>query len=162
MANDGLSTVLMVEDDPADGYLIRKCLADYRATLDVHQVPTLAEARTFLMREGKYADGDLPACVLVDLKLPDGGGVDLIAWMAQTADVSEVPVVVLTGDVENRDRIDAYQNVACWIGKPKSMDGYAALADALGQIVASAAAGQTASNDNGGLDGQLPDSVDHS
>ena len=80
-------TVLLVEDEPGDASLIRSALSAH-ATYELRWVQTLAAALDAL--------GDTSiACVLLDLGLPDGNGVDLVGIVAESR--PHVPIVVLTG-----------------------------------------------------------------
>ncbi|MCD2185942.1 PP2C family protein-serine/threonine phosphatase [Actinomycetospora soli] len=90
---DGASAplaILLVEDDDADALLVAEHLADaeiaggFRATL--HRARTLAEADRML---------DGVECVLLDLALPDGEGLDALAHVLRAH--GGPAVVVLTG-----------------------------------------------------------------
>jgi PAS domain S-box-containing protein len=83
------ATVLLVEDDDATAYWVRRILA-HHGTHDggapqVLRAKSLAEA----LRELRRAD-----CVLVDLTLPDSQGIETFLALHQAA--PSVPVVVLT------------------------------------------------------------------
>jgi serine phosphatase RsbU (regulator of sigma subunit) len=77
-------SLLLVEDDDGDAFLVRELLDGTR--IDVHVARTLAEAR------GRLAGVD---CVLLDLGLPDARGLDGLRRIR--AEAGRVPVVVLTG-----------------------------------------------------------------
>jgi signal transduction histidine kinase len=80
------TTVLLVEDNPADARLI--ALALPVSEFAVTHVESLADATRHLEVDG--AD-----VVLLDLSLPDGEGAESIAWILAAA--PGTPVVVLTG-----------------------------------------------------------------
>ncbi|MFE3113317.1 PP2C family protein-serine/threonine phosphatase [Kitasatospora indigofera] len=80
--------VLLVEDDAGDALLVEELLADTDLDHSLRWTPTLAQAVAELERE--------PAdCVLVDLHLPDGSGVGLVAAVQQAC--PRAAVIVLTG-----------------------------------------------------------------
>ena len=87
--------VLIVDDEPDLCELLGITLA--RMQLSSDAVHTLEEARTHLL-QGHY---DL---CLTDMNLPDGNGLDLVAWMQ--VQPREVPVAVITahGNVETAVR----------------------------------------------------------
>lgn len=88
-------SILLVEDDPGDALLIRANLAE--AGLPETAVTwrqTLAEA---LIAIDSLAGG--PACVLLDLGLPDALGVDAVRRVVGAA--ADTPVIVLTGRQES-------------------------------------------------------------
>ncbi|MGE0453272.1 MAG: PAS domain S-box protein [Vicinamibacteria bacterium] len=86
--------ILYVEDSPADADLTRIELAGYDPAASLETAPTLAEARKRLAADGPY---DL---VLIDLRLPDGSGMDLLHEIRRSG--LGVAVVILTsvGDEE--------------------------------------------------------------
>ena len=85
-------TLLLVEDDPADYVLVEELLADS----DVHA--TLTWARTVAEARERLAKDESPGCILLDLHLPDGRGLDVVRQVLAAA--PGAPVVVLTGLAE--------------------------------------------------------------
>jgi signal transduction histidine kinase len=83
--------ILLVEDNPGDADYIQDLLAEGTnspPTLVTH-VLTLAEAMAVLLRQVPFE------VVLLDLRLPDGSGVECVD--AVRAKARDVPIVVLTG-----------------------------------------------------------------
>jgi CheY-like chemotaxis protein len=82
--------VLLVEDNSADVDLVIDMLDTVAETerFDIHHVANLGEARTFL-------DGHAADVILLDLRLPDGVGVDCVTAIIGAA--QNTPIVVLTG-----------------------------------------------------------------
>jgi len=79
--------VLLIEDDAQDAFLVEELLADTALECRITWVRTLAEARE--------AMPGFRGCVLLDLNLPDAGGMDLLRTVLDSAD--SAAVVVLTG-----------------------------------------------------------------
>jgi two-component system, response regulator len=70
------------------------------------------EALDFLFGKGQYADRDLnqiPALVLLDLKLPYVSGLEILKEIRADKRISQVPVVILTSSVEDKDRTDSFR-----------------------------------------------------
>jgi DNA-binding NarL/FixJ family response regulator len=86
-ATRGAELVLLVEDEAVDAFLVKELLAGFRGEFTVEWVRSLAEAEQALA-------GPV-ACVLLDLGLPDSGGLDALAAVLKL--VPEAAVVVLTG-----------------------------------------------------------------
>ncbi|MGO3796878.1 response regulator transcription factor [Actinomyces sp.] len=86
--------LLLVEDDPRLGSIMQDVLAlDWQVEL----ATDLAQARTSL--------GDhLFAVAVVDRRLPDGDGADLVAWMRARADAT--PVLILTALGATADKVE--------------------------------------------------------
>jgi len=104
--------ILVVEDDPvlSDGLRAGLCMAG--ATLDI--VESCADGRAAL------ASSEFDALVL-DLMLPDGSGLDLLADMRARGD--RTPVLLLTALDETTDRIRGLDAGADdYLGKPFDLD----------------------------------------
>jgi serine phosphatase RsbU (regulator of sigma subunit) len=81
-------TVLLVEDDEGDAVLIRACLAQAGVPPEsLSWSRTVAEALPKLRRN--------PACVLLDLGLPDADGLGALLEIVDAA--PDIPVIILTG-----------------------------------------------------------------
>jgi CheY-like chemotaxis protein len=80
--------LLVVEDNPAEQYSIRELLD--HDDIDISISATGAEALA-TMNERAYD------CVVLDLRLPDMSGFDVLERLRDTPSLSELPVVVFTG-----------------------------------------------------------------
>jgi serine phosphatase RsbU (regulator of sigma subunit) len=78
--------VLLIEDDDGDAFLVEELLLEVGAGVEVVRARSLAEAKDLLPG---------PACVLLDLGLPDTHELDGLRWLQEN--VPQVAVVVLTG-----------------------------------------------------------------
>jgi serine phosphatase RsbU (regulator of sigma subunit) len=85
-------TLLLVEDDPADAVLVEELLADSGLQATLSWARSLTEAKEQLARSGPRG------CILLDLHLPDGQGLEVVTQMLAAA--PGAPVVVLTGLAE--------------------------------------------------------------
>lgn len=71
--------------------------------------------------------------VLLDLKLPRLGGLEVLAAIRADERTRHLPVVVLTSSVEDRDRLAAYDGRAnSYVQKPVDYDGFVEAARQLG------------------------------
>jgi CheY-like chemotaxis protein len=108
-ADDNLPGVLVVEDDDAVarvlGIMIR------RDGHTVTRASTLAEARHALATRK-------PSVILLDMKLPDGSGLDLLDEIAATPGLEQLPVVVLSGVEPNLDHRARSERIVEWLIKP--------------------------------------------
>ena len=76
--------VLLVDDDSVDRQAVRRAVRSTATPIVLYEAETLLEAREVLSTA-------MPDCVLVDMQLPDGEGLELVgAW-------PNVPFIVLTG-----------------------------------------------------------------
>src|ERR1700760_4927309 len=87
VAASGVVSVLLIEDDAGDALLVQEMLADAAPDAELVWVRSMAEAREALRSR--------PACVLLDLQLPDSFGLSgLDVVLAADPDTA---VIVLTG-----------------------------------------------------------------
>jgi CheY-like chemotaxis protein len=80
--------LLVVEDNPSEQLSIAGLLG--HDDLDLITVATGAEALAALRTAA-------PDCLVLDLRLPDMSGFDLLARLRDTPDFAEIPVIVFTG-----------------------------------------------------------------
>jgi CheY-like chemotaxis protein len=108
-AGDGKPAVLVVEDEAAVARVLGIMLR--RAGHQVVMASSLAEAR-------KAIAESRPLVVLLDMKLPDGSGFDLLDDLAEHSGLADVPVVVLSGVEPTLDQRPRSTRVREWLIKP--------------------------------------------
>lgn len=86
--------LLVVDDEPHVGLLLRPLLEPHGFSL--HLARTLTDARTALANPALAFDG-----MLLDLHLPDGFGLDLLAELRSHKATSALPVMVVTAEGED-------------------------------------------------------------
>ncbi|EGV29927.1 response regulator receiver modulated diguanylate cyclase/phosphodiesterase with PAS/PAC sensor(s) [Thiorhodococcus drewsii AZ1] len=96
--------VLHIEDNPADLDLTRRWLEQTAPDIQLEQVPTRAAAVERLSN-GSYWD-----LALIDLRLPDGSGMDLLAWIRERK--QDIAVVMITGSGDQDAAITALRTGA--------------------------------------------------
>ena len=83
------SKVLIIDDDPASRYAIRRCFED-----DAYYILEAASAR-----EGMRAASTMrPELIVLDLNLPDRRGEEILEELAQGESTSAIPVVIATSE----------------------------------------------------------------
>jgi len=106
-----LKRILLVEDDPYDAELTLTGLSEFNLANEVVVARDGEEALDFLHRRGKFAgrtDGN-PSVVLLDLKLPKVGGLEVLRQLKTDEKLKMVPVVILTSSHEDRDMVEGYK-----------------------------------------------------
>jgi diguanylate cyclase len=97
------TTLLLVEDNAFIARLVAEMLATQDAPLELVHVERLADALVSLV-------ASRPACVLLDLTLPDASGLQALVDVRRA--VPDVPVVVLTGTEDEELAVRAVQEGA--------------------------------------------------
>ena len=101
--------VLVVEDDDAVARVLGIMLQ--RAGHSVTRAASLGEARNALA-------SNRPAVILLDMKLPDGSGFDLLDDLSESPALEQIPVVVLSGVQPTFDPRTRSDRIVEWLIKP--------------------------------------------
>jgi CheY-like chemotaxis protein len=126
-----ISTVLLVEDNNEDVFLLRRALRATTIECSVQTAEDGEEAISYLGGTGKYADRSIypfPSLVLLDLKLPYVNGFEVLAWMATQPTCKDLRLIILTSSGEDPDRNKAAQfGIREYFLKPPTRDLVAAV-----------------------------------
>ena len=114
--------ILLVEDNDDDVELTLRALRRNRVANWVDVVRDGAEALEYLFSTGSYAGRDVrdaPNLVLLDLKLPKVGGLEVLERLRADARTRRLPVVILTSSNVESDLARSYDLGAnSYIRKP--------------------------------------------
>ncbi len=120
--------ILLVEDNPHDVELTLRALKKHNVANRLHMVKDGAEAIDFLFASGAYEDrdpNDRPKLILLDLKLPKVGGLEVLRAVKSDERTRNIPVVVLTSSREEKDIVESYRlSVNSYIVKPVDFDKF--------------------------------------
>lgn len=104
--------VLLVDDEPHVPLLVRPLLEGLGVS--VRAAKSLREARRVLADEGT------PDCILLDLHLPDGSGLELLRELRAAGTTRALPVLVLTAEGDDRVLDEVERIGAAILAKPFS------------------------------------------
>ena len=129
-------TILLVEDNASDAALTKRAMEQNQITNKLVHAEDGREALDYLFGIGKYAGKDardLPAVVLLDLKLPRMDGLEVLKQMRANERTRLVPVVVLTSSSQEEDVVASYNLGAnSYIRKPVDFTQFAEAVRVLG------------------------------
>jgi two-component system, response regulator len=129
-------SILLVEDNPDDVDLTLRAFRRAGITTPVQVVRDGVEAIDYLFAQGAYADRagrELPAVVLLDLKLPLLDGHEVLRRIRGDPRTRMLPVVILTSSVEEGDLKRSYgQGANSYVRKPVSYTEFVEEARQLG------------------------------
>jgi len=119
--------ILLVEDNPDDAELAMRALRRHNLANNVVHVKDGAEALDFVFGRGSYEGrNDKPKVILLDLKLPKVGGLEVLKQVKENEATKCIPVVILTSSKEEQDLINGYKlGVNSYIVKPVDFEGFA-------------------------------------
>jgi CheY-like chemotaxis protein len=128
--------ILLVEDNPSDEKLALLAFKRAGVACEIAVARDGAEALDYLFATGKYEARDplaQPAVVLLDLKMPRIGGLEVLRRIRAAPETRLLPVVVLTASREDQDLIAAYSMGAnAYLRKPVDFAEFSEAARALG------------------------------
>ncbi len=120
--------ILIVEDNEDDLDLALRAFKLNRVLNDIVVARDGVEALDYLFGTGAHAGRDLsvmPEVVLLDLKMPRLGGLEVLQRIRADERTQYLPVVVLTSSDEEKDLIDSYHyGVNSYIRKPVDFEQF--------------------------------------
>jgi two-component system response regulator len=127
--------ILLVEDNPDDEELTLMALKKNNILNEVVVARDGEEAMEYLFGTGKFAGRDtshLPQVILLDLKLPKLGGLEVLQRLRADPRTRLISVVVLTSSSEEEDILSSYRLGAnSYVCKPVEFSRFA---DAVRQL----------------------------
>jgi len=116
------SRILLVEDNPDHQELTLMTLSENNVLNEVMVVSDGLEAIEYLYGSGRYEGRDprdVPALILLDLKLPKMGGIEVLQRVRDDPRTRYVPVVILTSSSEEEDVVASLKHGAnSYVRKP--------------------------------------------
>lgn len=127
--------ILLVEDNASDEKLALLAFRRCGVPCEIVVARDGAEALDFMFATGKYRDRDpvlRPAVILLDLKLPRIGGLDVLRRIRAAPETQLLPVVVLTASGQDEDLARAYSLGAnAYLRKPVDFSEFSEAAKAV-------------------------------
>jgi CheY-like chemotaxis protein len=131
-----MTEILLAEDNPADVYLIREALREHGVDVPVRVAADGREVLQLICPENSGAVVPRLGLIILDLNLPRHDGIEILEQLRGSADLAEVPVVVLTSSDSPRDQKVANQlGATCYLRKPSSLDQFLALGAVLKSLL---------------------------
>lgn len=128
--------ILLVEDNPDDELLTLDALAANNISNTVIVARNGVEALDYMFGTGEYQGrdvSDLPAIVLLDLKLPKINGLEVLRRIRSDPRTQYQPIAILTSSNEDEDLIKGYALGAnSYVRKPVDFEEFVKVTGQLG------------------------------
>ncbi|MCU1601602.1 MAG: two-component response regulator [Frankiales bacterium] len=117
--------VLLAEDNVDHAFFTTRAFRDAQGDdLEMHTVGDGEQLLDYLHRRGEYARAARPHLIVLDLKMPKKGGLEVLAEIAEDASLRTIPVVVLSSSDRPEDIDESYARGAnSYVTKPASASG---------------------------------------
>ncbi len=105
-------TILLVEDDLNDIFLVKRAFKMAHIQNPLQVVTDGQEAISYLKGEGKYDDRQvypLPRLVVMDIKMPRKTGFEVLEWVKNDRRLRLIPVVIVSSSDNPADINHAYE-----------------------------------------------------
>jgi CheY-like chemotaxis protein len=125
MKNKKIIDILLIEDNAADSRLITETLKSLETTKNIYHVRSGTEASYFLKKQGEYKNSPRPDIIILDIKLPDKSGFEILKEIKHDEKIKDIPVIVLSSSdlAEHINESYALQ-ASCYIKKPVELDEF--------------------------------------
>lgn len=127
--------ILLAEDDEAQAALAVKAFERTGLSNPIIVLNDGDETIEYLAGRGKYADREdypLPSLLLLDLKMPNKDGFEVLEWIRAQPDLKRLRVVVLTDSKYKEDINRAHELGAnSYLVKPVGLRDFVSLAEAI-------------------------------
>jgi two-component system response regulator len=128
--------ILLVEDNTSDAELTTRALRKHNLATGLFVVRDGVEALDYVFGTGQHACPDpphQPKVILLDVKLPKLGGIEVLRRLKADERTRSIPVVMVTSSREHPDMQAAYAlGVNSYIVKPVAYDDFMASMAAIG------------------------------
>jgi CheY-like chemotaxis protein len=117
--------VVLAEDNPDHAFFTTRAFQDaHGKDLEMHTVSDGVELLDYLNKRGAYSEAERPHLVVLDLRMPKLGGLEVLAEMRERPDLRTIPVVVLSSSDRPEDVSASYEQGAnSYVTKPASLSG---------------------------------------
>ena len=128
--------ILLVEDTPSDAEMTIRAIRKNNIENTIVHVQDGKAALDFLFGEGEFTGRNInkrPKFILLDLKLPKMGGLEVLRQVKENDITKVIPVVILTSSKEDPDIERCYRLGAnSYIVKPVVFDDFLKVVSDLG------------------------------
>ncbi|MGV3774470.1 MAG: response regulator [Verrucomicrobiales bacterium] len=127
--------ILLVDDNPHDVVLIRLAFRKVGIIDTIQLVKDGTEAMRYIKGEKQYADRHqfpAPTLVLLDLKMPQTSGFDVLRWIREQPELAKIVIVVMSGSKNDNDISRAYSLGAnAYLVKPTKFEDLVKMMESL-------------------------------
>ena len=126
--------IIVVEDNPADVYLLRRALSQAGLQCDLTVIDDGADALAYIQSSAQ--GGPRPDLAVLDLNLPGHSGIEVLGSVRQSKNLTDLPVVVMTSSASLPERRQVEQlGVSRFITKPHDLNDFLQIGEVLKEVL---------------------------
>lgn len=120
-------TILLLEDNPADVYLVTEALKETGITFDAITFNDGESAYAYVQNNPAQLQ-PRPDLAILDLNVPKRDGAEVLASIRSSAELKDMPVVVLSSSPQSIMR-DRTAQADCYLEKPNDYDMFLSIGE---------------------------------
>ncbi len=122
---DAEVTIVLVEDNPGHALILEKCLTRWQIGNQLVKFENGGSALDFIFASGDdKSPPHQPFLILLDLRLPDGSGIDVLRCLKKAVLTKNYPVIILSSSSDPRDKNDCIDSGCnAFVTKPVDYSG---------------------------------------
>jgi CheY-like chemotaxis protein len=125
-------TVLLVEDNPMDVFIIEEILRESGLNLRLDVVKDGQDALTYLRNAAVAEETSVPALVLLDLNLPRVSGIEVLTELKKDSRLGAIPVIIVSSSMAPPDQVATSRlGAAGYFQKPNDLAAYRRLLEVI-------------------------------
>ena len=115
--------ILVIEDNLDDAHLLEFAFKKQELDTDLHFVSNGNRAVDFLNRRGEFQNAPNPSLIILDLNLPQMGGIEILDEVKKNTRIETIPIIVFTASEANKDILASYNfHANAFITKPAQLN----------------------------------------
>jgi CheY-like chemotaxis protein len=130
-----MKTVLYIDDSADDLFLFQRACQCAKVSFDLRVADAGPTAVRYLSGVGEFADREanpLPEIILLDIKMPEMDGFEVLNWIRAHPDVSQTMVALYSSSTVDKDVLRGFlSGTTFYIPKPHATTTLAELARAI-------------------------------
>jgi CheY-like chemotaxis protein len=129
-------SIVLVEDNHADTFLLRQALEDAELHFDLTVLEDGGEAVEFFREHEANPTRTSPDLVVLDLNLPKYGGLEVLTALRSTEAGRDIPVIITSSSDNPEDRRQTEElAVSAYIIKPSDLDEFLQIGKIIKQLL---------------------------
>jgi len=130
------SFVVLIEDNPADVFLVREAISAHDLNIDLHLMEDGEQAIRFIAELDANPHARCPLLFLLDLNLPKTSGVEVLAYIRRSKKCASSPVLIITSSDAHKDRVQSTAlGATAYFRKPSGYEAYLKLGEVIQQLL---------------------------